>query len=308
MNTERNQDTCKARTRFVIAFLAVCFVMIVAEKAQAQTRYWNESPTITFDRDNTTGALQVAVGYAAWSMGQRTGLSLDLTGFGDERTLGAIHVRTVTRAQATADGATSSALAYVISAFYQGTDQLARAELRVLDYEAEFLTDRLLRAAVHEMGHAVGIPGHSTDPHDIMYRGTGYGDQRYTLSSGDISMLHSSYGQQGCHAEVDRDGDVYIPAIEGYGAELITTGAGTYTLGSVSDPGETCSGVITGSVVTLYDVRSMDGRYRVELDMLGPDFTLLSVQDYGSAEVKARSSRASVRRPTGAVIEGAAVE
>ena len=305
MNTKRNQDTCKARTRFVIALLAVCFVMIVAEKAQAQTRYWNESPTITFDRDNTTGPLQVAVGYAAWSLGQRTGLSLDLTGFGDERTLGTIHVRTVTRSQATAEGATSSALAYVISAFYQGTDQLARAELRVLDYEAEFLTDRLLRAAVHEMGHAVGITGHSPDPRDIMYRGTGYGDQRYTLSSGDISMLHSSYGQHGCHAEVDREGDVYIPAIEGYGAELITTGAGTYTLGSVSDPGETCSGAITGSVVTLYDVRATDGRYRVELDMLGADFTLIGVRDHGTAEVKTRTGKV---RPRGAVTESGPVD
>ena len=305
MSHKQNKDTCKARTRFFIAFLAVCALMILADKAKAQARYWNESPVITFDRDNTTGPLQVAVGYAAWSMGQRTGLSLDLTGFGAERTLGAIHVRTVTRAQATADGATSSALAYVVPAFYQGTDQLAWAELMVLDYEAEFLTDRLLRAAVHEMGHAVGITGHSPDPRDIMYRGTGYGDQRYTLSAGDISMLHSSYGQHGCHAEVDREGDVYVPAIEGYGAELITTGAGTFTLGSVSDSGETCSGAIAGPVVTLYDVRATDGRYRVELDMLGADFTLIGVRDHGTAEVKTRTGKV---RPRGAVTESGPVD
>ena len=307
MNTKRNQDTCKARTRFFIAFLAVCAVMILADKANAQQPHWAQSPTITYEVESVTGPVQIAVEYAAWSLSQRTGLDIQPAGFGPAGVNGTIHVRVVNALEAFEAGVGFSAVGYVIPWTYTETGEIARAEFNILENEADELTDMLVRIAVHEMGHAVGIRGHSADTRDVMFAVIGP-DYRYTLASGDIALLSPEYSVNRCFSELDMSGNAYVPAIEGYGAELITTGAGTFTLGSVSDPGETCSGAITGSVVTLYDVRSMDGRYRVELDMLGPDFTLLSAQDYGSAQVKARSARAAIQWPDGEVVKGRAIE
>ena len=307
MNTKRNQDTRKARTRFFIAFLAVCAVMILADKANAQQAHWQQSPTVTYGAESVTGPVQIAVEYAAWSLSQRTGLDIQPAGFGPADVNGTIHVRVVTALEAFEAGMGFSAAAYVTAWTYTATGEIARIEFNILENEADTLTERLIRIAVHEMGHAVGIRGHSPDERDVMFAVT-ESDYRYTLASGDIALLSTEYSVNRCFAELDMSGNAYVPAIEGYGAELITTGAGTFTLGSVSDPGETCSGAIDGTVVTLYDVRSMDGRYRVELDMLGPDFTLLSAQDYGSAQVKARSARAAIQWPDGEVVKGRAIE
>ena len=188
MNHKRNQDTRKARTRFFIAFLAVCAVMILADKARAQQPHWTQSPTITYEAESVTGPVQIAVEYAAWSLSQRTGLDIQPAGFGPAGVNGTIHVRVVNALEAFEAGVGFSAVGYVIPWTYTATGEIARAEFNILENEADELTDMLVRIAVHEMGHAVGIRGHSADTRDVMFAVIGP-DYRYTLSSGDISLL-----------------------------------------------------------------------------------------------------------------------
>ena len=54
-----------------------------------------------------------------------------------------------------------------------------------------FQTEKhLKRVSAHEMGHALGIDGHSPDPSDIM----GVDDQTTRVSKGDIATLREAYG------------------------------------------------------------------------------------------------------------------
>lgn len=284
------EETRKARVGFMWTMLVFTLLWVaMAKYAEAQTtRYWQSPPTITYDRGSVTGAVQVATEYAAWSVGQRTGMELRIAGFGEPEVNGTIHVSVVSLAQAWADGATLFASAYVKPWYYTGTDRMARAELKVVDCCARFLTNRLRAIMAHELVHAMGSGGHSEDPHDVMFHSIDV-NPRYTLSHGDIGQLHPAYASNLCFAEVTPDGDVYIPSIGGYGAEIVTTGAGVWRLGMVEDSLGDCSGALQGSTVTLDDVRAMGGRYVAELEMVGDTLTLINVVDHPQVmEARAR--------------------
>jgi len=59
--------------------------------------------------------------------------------------------------------------------------------------------DCALQTAVHELGHAIGINGHSSDHHAVMSV-SGYYDCRYDLSASD-ALLASAKAEK-CHAEL----------------------------------------------------------------------------------------------------------
>ncbi|HEY9676395.1 MAG TPA: tetratricopeptide repeat protein [Drouetiella sp.] len=46
---------------------------------------------------------------------------------------------------------------------------------------------------LHEIGHALGIAGHSVNPHDIMYSTMSYDYDRHSLSSRDLATMHRVY-------------------------------------------------------------------------------------------------------------------
>ncbi|MBX9721169.1 MAG: matrixin family metalloprotease, partial [Candidatus Obscuribacterales bacterium] len=58
------------------------------------------------------------------------------------------------------------------------------------------MTDAEVRKAyLHEVGHAFGIAGHSSDPHDIMYKAV-CSQQQPTLDDRDIATINHLYGQE----------------------------------------------------------------------------------------------------------------
>lgn len=59
--------------------------------------------------------------------------------------------------------------------------------------------DTIYATLLHEMGHALGIFGHSPDPNDVMYRAAGASESRPQLSERDRNTLRALYAKPNGH-------------------------------------------------------------------------------------------------------------
>lgn len=197
--------------------------------------------------------------YAAWSWSQRTGLIIDYAGETSQSQIdGAIVLRWITPLDMILSQGIF-ALAYTSNRYYPHTNELVSSEiiLKTSDWSTSLYNARRdAQTLIHEMGHAIGINGHSDNVSAVMYPSQQSG--RYALTVYDVRM--AGYQQHICHAELTPHGDVYIPAIMGAGVTL-TPVDGLFHISHEHHSGETCSGSFDGQRVTINEVRAFDATY-----------------------------------------------
>lgn len=78
--------------------------------------------------------------------------------------------------------------------------EIVNAEVKILTKFEGPLTDReLRRVCLHEVGHALGLQGHSPNPDDVMYPVATF-IQRTDLSSRDVKTIRLLYAGYPSHA------------------------------------------------------------------------------------------------------------
>ncbi len=104
------------------------------------------------------------------------------------------HSQAVEAANGTEAGRTKTFASYNTET-NRGT--INRAEMNLLTElpERQMTDAEVKKAYLHEVGHAFGIAGHSSDPHDIMYRAV-CSQQQAELDDRDIATINHLYGQE----------------------------------------------------------------------------------------------------------------
>lgn len=197
--------------------------------------------------------------YAAWSWSQRTGLIIDYMGTTTQAQIdGAIVVRWISALDMILSRGVFTR-AYTSNRYYPHSNELVSSEiiLKASDWSGSLYNARRdAQTLIHEMGHAIGINGHSDNVSAVMYPSQQSG--RYALTVYDVRM--AGYQQHICHAELTPHGDVYIPAIMGAGVTL-TPVDGLFHISHEHHSGEICSGSFDGQRVTINEVRAFDATY-----------------------------------------------
>ena len=195
--------------------------------------------------------------YLMWSVTERTNLTLDYRGETTATVVdGCIVIQWQTALEMWTERGSLSVKGFTASRYYATTGVIvsARMVLQSTDFTGDY---RLAtHTAMHEMGHAIGIAGHSPHEHDVMHSTRKHG--RYAMTANDWAMTR--YAVDVCHAELTPHGDVYLPGISGAGVTLSPSGGLLY-LTHEHHSGETCTGQFDGDAATVHEVRSVDETY-----------------------------------------------
>jgi hypothetical protein len=202
---------------------------------------------------------QAIIEYAAWSWQQRTGLDINYQGLTNEtQIVGAIVVQWATQQQLMSQSGGILALGLTSYRYHSLSGSMVSARLMLLDTDWQQDWQKAIPTLMHEMGHSIGINGHSDNSAAIMYpyRQT---DDRYALTAADVML--TGYQHNICHAELTPHGDVYIPNIAGHGVTLRSNGE-MYRVVHDHITGVECSGSYDGSHAIIFDVRGFDTSYK----------------------------------------------
>jgi len=240
----------------LIAILAMCI-----ESAHAQPK-WDESRIIDIyvHRDGPLSLYDTyySAMYAGWAWGQRTGLRTQVRGSSSQagdNTRGIV-IEFGSSDQMKRMKAPEGAVAATWVEFNLWTDDINFAYILIDESKIVDFAHCFGNILIHEMGHAVGIQGHSDDAADVMHADYDTGDCRHMITANDARM--APYEPQLCHSELSPVGDLYIPSIQGTSATLSYRGGMRWQLDQAREAVGGCSGIIAGDSVRLYDVRTFD--------------------------------------------------
>jgi hypothetical protein len=220
--------------------LVTALVLLFQARAQGSEKLWmmHYDPTgIAIPREEMIWMLNDAA--HGWSLRTTHRVVPWIRSFEQPTRDGTIWVRNATFLDMIMDGApTQSTIAYTIQ--YLTDDVVVRSVIKVNVSRFNALSRECqLYVLTHEIGHAIGIMGHSDNPADVMYASAERGCQ-HTITANDA--LLAGGGGDLCTAELSPHGYVYLPAAHGYGVRLDPVASGLiYRVGRTHQTGGHCS-------------------------------------------------------------------
>lgn len=257
---------------FKLALLLGCALLV--NKAYGEGfKYWDVSPSVVWD-ETVPEDVQGYIRDAAWSASGRSGLTISVDGYGS-LALGKILFSVVPDALME-DGVDGLMKPWI---YTSRPEVMAQAHISIR--QSTLSQPCIRRLVVHELWHALGSFGHSPHIEDVMYPSTVWCLlSEYTLTSRDVTRLHSLYDEQACYAEFTDERELYIPYIDGWDVKLSpSTQDGVWNISRVFDSYGDCSGVHDQNAVFLSSVRNSDGDWGVSMQVVGEQVYVTRVID-----------------------------
>jgi hypothetical protein len=263
------------------AFFALIIIWCVFALISSSTAEWENGTFVQLNPAQapisatiSETALLDAIRYSAWSWQQRTGIDISVQG---TTTANVVKDGIVVRwepQQHFDEMKLSWVNGYTRRWIYPDTLATFGYEIVLNLQTFNGLDVRNMRTITHEIGHALGIKAHSSDPHSVMAVPLLSEPARYSLSIAD-ALQTGSVGSL-CHAELTREFDIYIPDIQNQRAVLKYLGGETWKLQILNKnpQPQTCHSVTVNPLtLQLYfsDLRTVDTAYRATLDFIGND-------------------------------------
>lgn len=247
----------------------------------AVKRYWPGAVEVRLHYVPGVYSMGRELEWALWSWAGRSGKDIKVgadVGSVVEGASGAVHVTFISDFDMFMKTWSLSTQALTTSWFYSDTGVMAGAVIYLKKSVFEKPRDNCaMMQLVHEVGHGVlGIDQHSADPADVMFS-TGSAGCRYNVTKTDVELSGAKWA--GCWAEANLRGDIYLPDVRGYSAELLHSGGYSWKLGAVSDGLDGGCNAVTihkDLSLTINDLRTVGGNFtRADLQSFGADAWVL---------------------------------
>jgi len=274
MTVPRSREINRARIRFLLIMTVWCLWFGFAQSSKPQELFgeWPGEIRILHNPEGSPApSMATLLEYAAWSWKERTGLPLRYAGTAGDDGFATSGWITIIWRDATwfhDQGHSMVQHGFTRTWYFVQSGTIAGSVITL--NSTIFKGDKCdMMTVMHELGHALGIRGHSDNPHDVMYHTN---HCRYTLSAADSDLL-SPDTDSSCHAELTSEGHIYIPMIDGLAAYLIHNGDHTWTLRQLVPSRGSCSAssVVDVIDVVIRDLRSYNSQYHAELEWMGND-------------------------------------
>lgn len=264
------KDTARER-KIGLAWLAALSIVgaLVTYEGDAQNQRWNVSPQVSYTADGSPADdVEAAIEYAIWTWESRLDLDIQYVMTPAPVQRAVITFQWVTGLQMYDLRKNFTTKGLTQSWFYVDGTGMAKASVSLnADYFSGDIDACEMLAVAHELGHAIGILEHSSRPEDLMYWAPSH--CRYIPTATDLSM--TKYRQTSCHAEYNREGDIYIPSIAGHRAMLKNLGDNQWNLVYLERDGSVCASTSIDEDlhITLNDIRSPILTVMAEFDYIG---------------------------------------